>query len=56
MIKLTNPRNYALIVGSILFILGILGFAFRSSSNTPDYMLALAILVGFWGIYSGNKK
>jgi hypothetical protein len=56
MIKLNNSKNYAKIIGGLLFILGILGFAFRTSSSTPDYALIAAIVLGFWGVIVGFKK
>ncbi len=48
--KLNSTKNYALVVGIILFALGILGFAFHSNADLPDYYLIGALVLGFWGI------
>jgi hypothetical protein len=50
---LKPTKNYARIVGVILFGLGLLGFAFRSDNSLPDLYLAGALILGFWGIVSG---
>lgn len=50
---LNQPRNYARVVGVILFAIGLIGFAFRSDSSLPDIYLGGALLLGFWGIVSG---
>jgi hypothetical protein len=48
-----QTKNYARIVGVILFVIGLLGFAFRSDNSLPDLYLGGALLLGFWGIVSG---
>jgi hypothetical protein len=53
MMKLHNPKSYSLITGTILFLLGFLGFAFRGSFNVPDSYLLLSLILGFWGIVVG---
>ena len=50
---LRQTKNYARIVGVILFAIGLLGFAFRSGDSLPDVYLGGALLLGFWGIVSG---
>ena len=50
---LKQTKNYARIVGVILFAIGLIGFAFRSDSSLPDKYLVGAIVLGFWGIVSG---
>ncbi len=50
---LRQTKNYARIVGVILFALGLIGFAFRSDSSLPDVYLAASLVLGFWGIVSG---
>lgn len=50
---LSQPRNYSLSAGAILFFIGILGFAFRSDNSLPDLYLGGALVLGFWGIVSG---
>ena len=50
---LRQTKNYALIVGVILFVIGLLGFAFRSDSSLPDLYLGGALVLGFWGIIAG---
>lgn len=49
-VRLNSTKNYALVVGIILFALGILGFAFHSNADLPDYYLIGALVLGFWGI------
>jgi len=46
----TKSKNYALIVGAIFFVIGLLGFIFKSTSSLPDYYLLFFIVIGFWGI------
>ncbi len=48
--KLTNPKTYALVSGLILFVLGVIGFAFRNSFDIPDKYLILNLILGLWGI------
>lgn len=50
---LKHSKNYALLVGAGLFLLGFLGFIFKSSSAIPNAYLLLAIIIGFWGILVG---
>lgn len=47
---LKSNRNYARIVGVILFAVGLLGFAFRSSASLPAMYLLACLVLGFWGI------
>jgi hypothetical protein len=47
---LRRTKNYARITGVILFLVGLLGFAFRSSNSLPDLYLLACIILGFWGI------
>ena len=44
------PKNYARIVGGILFLVGLFGYAFRNGSSLPDVYLIGALVLGFWGI------
>jgi len=53
MVRLNNPRSYAAITGFILFLLGFLGFAFRSSFDIPDSYLFASLVLGFWGLMVG---
>ena len=48
--KFGNPRTYCLTVGIILFLIGFLGFAFRSFFDLPDKYLLLSLVLGFWGL------
>lgn len=50
---LKQTKNYARVVGVILFLIGLLGFAFRSDNSLPDLYLGGALVLGFWGILSG---
>ncbi len=50
---LIQTKNYARIVGVILFLIGLLGFAFRTDNSLPDIYLGGALVLGFWGIVSG---
>lgn len=50
---LSQTKNYARVVGVILFLIGLLGFAFRSDNSLPDGYLVGALVLGFWGILSG---
>lgn len=50
---LRQTKNYARIVGVILFLIGLFGFAFRSDNSLPDVYLGGALILGFWGIISG---
>lgn len=47
---LQSPRNYSRIVGGVLFAVGLLGFAFRSSTSLPTIYLLACLILGFWGI------
>lgn len=51
--SLAVTKNYARIVGVILFLIGLFGFAFRSDNSLPDLYLGGALVLGFWGIVSG---
>jgi len=48
--SLRNPRVYARITGAVLFLLGLMGYAFRSANSLPDVYLLGFLLLGFWGI------
>ncbi len=48
--SLRNPRVYARITGVVLFLLGLMGYAFRSANSLPDVYLLGFLLLGFWGI------
>lgn len=47
---LKSQKNYALIVGILLFAVGLLGFAFRSATSLPPLYLIVFLALGFWGI------
>ena len=47
--KMSSQKIYALVSGIILFLVGIIGFAF-GSLNIPDGYLLLSLVLGFWGI------
>lgn len=47
---LKSSANYSRIVGVILFAVGLLGFAFRSSGSLPTFYLLGAMVLGFWGV------
>ena len=51
--KLNNPKFYTLFTGTVLFLFGFLGFAFRNSFNLPDGYLLVSLVFGFWGIVVG---
>lgn len=51
--KIANKQFYCLLTGSILFSIGLLGYAFRTGFNVPDSYLLLNLLLGFWGILLG---
>jgi hypothetical protein len=53
---LKSHRNYARIVGIILFAVGLLGFAFRSSASLPTLYLLACLALGFWGILVSFNK
>jgi hypothetical protein len=48
--KLRTAKTYTQIVGTLLFLLGILGFAFPSAVQLPDVYLLLFLALGFWGV------
>lgn len=48
--KLINPRTYSLVCGIILFVFGVVGFAFRSFFDLADKYLLISLVLGFWGI------
>jgi len=50
---LLKTKNYARLSGVIFFAIGLLGFAFRSSSSLPDSYLVMFLCLGFWGVLSG---
>jgi len=47
---LKSPRMYSRITGGLLFLIGLIGFAFRSANSLPDIYLVAALVLGFWGI------
>jgi hypothetical protein len=49
-VGLKNPKVYARVAGGILFLVGLIGFAFRSANSLPDVYLVGALVFGFWGI------
>lgn len=49
----SRSRNFALIAGVVLFLIGVIGFAFRSDRSLSDVYLLGALVLGFWGIVSG---
>jgi len=51
--RLNQPKNYALITGILLFLVGFLGFAFPTSINLPGGYLLAGLVLGFWGIIIG---
>lgn len=53
---LKSQRSYTLIVGVILFAVGLLGFAFRSSTSLPTLYLLACLALGFWGILVSFSK
>lgn len=50
LVILKSSQNYARIVGTILFAVGLLGFAFRTFSSLPTTYLLVCLVLGFWGI------
>ncbi|MEK7617850.1 MAG: hypothetical protein AAB410_01780 [Patescibacteria group bacterium] len=57
MLKFSSPRSYAFLTGLVLFLLGFIGFAFRSNFGGIDngYLLA-SLLLGFWGLVVSVQK
>ncbi|MEZ4180287.1 MAG: hypothetical protein R3B41_02070 [Candidatus Doudnabacteria bacterium] len=54
---LSKSENFALLVGLGLFLVGFLGFLFKSSTLVPNTTLLLFIAIGIWGILVGvNHK
>jgi inner membrane protein involved in colicin E2 resistance len=51
-----KTKNYALLTGAVLFIIGLLGFVFKSSNSLPDVYLLLFVVVGFWGIITALRE
>lgn len=47
---LKSRLNYSRVTGIVLFVIGLVGFAFRSNSSLPDIYLLGALIFGFWGI------
>lgn len=50
MAKFSRHRTYAAITGTLLFLLGFLGFAFRPQFDVPSSYLLGALVLGFWGV------
>ena len=48
-----QSKNYARFTGGVLFLIGLLGFAFRQSSVLPDTYLLAFLVLGFWGVIVG---
>jgi hypothetical protein len=55
MIKLSNPKNYALVSGIILLVFGVVGFTFKGNFNIADKYLFLSLILGAWGLYSAFR-
>ncbi len=47
---LRSPKVFARLAGAILFLLGLMGYAFRSANSLPDVYLIGFLILGFWGI------
>lgn len=54
--RLNNTKTYALVTGFVLFLYGVVKFAFRGSAHVPDYVLLISIIFGFWGILAAFSK
>jgi hypothetical protein len=55
--KITNPKFYTFLVGLILFLLGLFGFAFRGSfGGIANHYLFLSLVLGFWGVVISVQK
>lgn len=51
------PKNYALTVGTVLLLVGILGWIFRPTfGEIPVYHLVVDIVAGLWGLAVGFSK
>lgn len=48
--SLRSPKIYARVTGGVLFLLGLVGYAFRSANSLPDAYLIGCLILGFWGI------
>ncbi len=53
---LNSHRSYALVTGSVLFLFGVVGFAFRQSFDLADKYLVLSLILGFWGVVVGFRS
>lgn len=51
--KFASKQFYCLITGSILFCIGLFGYAFRTGFHVGDGYLLLNLALGFWGIIVG---
>lgn len=50
-------KLYELIVGTVLFLVGVFGFLFRSEFGfIPAYLLVINIVFGLWGLVIGFMK
>lgn len=47
---------YVRLVGLVLFLVGLLGFAFRSNDSLPGLYLLVALMLGFWGLVLGASR
>lgn len=47
---LKSPKMFARITGAILFLIGLIGYAFRNANSLSDSYLIAALILGFWGI------
>lgn len=47
---LKSPHYYSAFVGLVLFLTGLLGFAFRGDGSLPDLVLFVSLILGIWGI------
>jgi len=50
-------KNYGVVVGTILLLVGILGWIFRDGfGQIPLYLLIFNIIAGIWGLVFGFFK
>lgn len=50
-------KNYALTVGTVLLLVGVLGWIFRGTfGQIPVYHLVVDVLAGLWGLAAGFSK
>lgn len=56
MFKFNTPKVYTLSTGGLLFLVGLLGFAFPEILEIPGPFLVFSLILGFWGVAVGIKK